>query len=487
MIEGSVVNVKDYGAVGDGATDDTAAIQAAIDTDIPVYIPEGTYLISSGLNLRFESHVTGAGKEKTILKTTVANTDYAIGFYGSLFYEATLKDFGVDAVDSTSMYYGIRIQSAGSQGSGAHIRLENLQVKDVQIGTGIYLYQMTYSEIDDVTIDKCQRGVWATNLYNSTIKNSLISGCKNKAIELFESAGVTISDTVMYSANNFTGATASDMSLLHIDSCSKVRVLNCAFEPQIAEPIVSSLLIDASSTDVVDNFNSVDIMLDRCEFIGVDAAKTQDILISSGSGRTPVKIYADNCMFRNNAGTTDDIVVDDLNCVNIVLTECRREPAFNSSTYNLPIVGGAGAGNVVLNSIAQGAFNVVVKDSSGNACGMHAVSTGFYQKVGNMVTITCAALVNDTTGVTVSDGAVFTGLPYTTHATSSQAQGVGAVRIQRADFDNRYLVARTELNTNEFLIEDQNSDITTYNDPLTITELTAHSSTQVNVSFSYFV
>lgn len=48
MIDGISINVKDYGATGDGVTSDTAAIQAAID-DCPeggsVFFPSGTYYL----------------------------------------------------------------------------------------------------------------------------------------------------------------------------------------------------------------------------------------------------------------------------------------------------------------------------------------------------------------------------------------------------------------------------------------------------------
>ena len=44
-----VVSVKDFGAVGDGETDDTAAIQAALDAAVVVSLPAGTYKITSTL------------------------------------------------------------------------------------------------------------------------------------------------------------------------------------------------------------------------------------------------------------------------------------------------------------------------------------------------------------------------------------------------------------------------------------------------------
>ena len=47
MIEGAPVNVLDYGAVGDGVTNDTAAVQAAVNTGKSIYFPEGVYLVDA--------------------------------------------------------------------------------------------------------------------------------------------------------------------------------------------------------------------------------------------------------------------------------------------------------------------------------------------------------------------------------------------------------------------------------------------------------
>lgn len=46
MIQGAPVNVLDYGAKGDGVTNDTAAIQAAVANGGTIYFPDGTYEIT---------------------------------------------------------------------------------------------------------------------------------------------------------------------------------------------------------------------------------------------------------------------------------------------------------------------------------------------------------------------------------------------------------------------------------------------------------
>jgi len=50
-----VVSVKDFGAVGDGVANDTAAIQAALNTKKNVYLPSGRYLVTSGLSMTSSS------------------------------------------------------------------------------------------------------------------------------------------------------------------------------------------------------------------------------------------------------------------------------------------------------------------------------------------------------------------------------------------------------------------------------------------------
>jgi parallel beta-helix repeat protein len=102
------VSVKDFGAVGDGVTDDTAAIQGAIDAintvgGGAVYFPTGEYKITSTITIYSNMKLYGNGKA-SLLKwgdttagdifsrnsSTIENvTITGLGFDGSINYPAT--------------------------------------------------------------------------------------------------------------------------------------------------------------------------------------------------------------------------------------------------------------------------------------------------------------------------------------------------------------------------------------------------------------
>jgi len=108
------VSVKDFGAVGDGVTNDRAAVQAAIDASLSVFFPAGTYFISPYVTLREGSRITGAGIESTRIIAPRPSAESIGGLYANSGAAGTqlggieLRDFEIDGQVSTLFFSEFR-------------------------------------------------------------------------------------------------------------------------------------------------------------------------------------------------------------------------------------------------------------------------------------------------------------------------------------------------------------------------------------------
>lgn len=96
-----IVCVKDFGAVGNTTTDDTAAIQAAINTGKSVYVPAGTYRLTDALTFNTTGQlIYGDGRSKTTFYVDNIAYSFNLSATGVFVFTSgepgpTLRDLGI--------------------------------------------------------------------------------------------------------------------------------------------------------------------------------------------------------------------------------------------------------------------------------------------------------------------------------------------------------------------------------------------------------
>jgi hypothetical protein len=242
------VSVKDFGAVGDGATDDTAAIQTALTAasaagGAMVYLTAGTYRVTGPLYIYSNTWVCGAGPATTIYTTSLsysASSGHRI-FHLENVDDIQISDMIFDAGSMTGFLGGMRV----IWGDGcSNITVERCKFITPGAATaflGCDNYQILNNHIEIVStyvggavhdgiIDQwdgshdfviqgnhiqCNSiGLWAilvtgmsvgnitgTPVYNFHISNNTVLNCKNAGIWAMGRAGLaynfTISDNIV--------------------------------------------------------------------------------------------------------------------------------------------------------------------------------------------------------------------------------------------------------------------------------------------------
>jgi hypothetical protein len=226
-----IVNVKDFGAVGDGVTDDTAAIQAAVDSNNIIYFPSGTFLITTAIDCSNKSiQIKGINKKTTIIKSITS------GY--------TFVNVGKDSIISSISLIGNVVDgnyvTSGFTGSLQHIRVNDLYVKNIDV---VFLSTepqgwTSFSFFDDVWCE------YSNSFYkygNNYISNHF--GFRNC---VFQHMSVVF-DLVRLEGWSFVSCNFEGISKLFNTDFSRFYIMGCSFTECFFEGVT---IIDESTAPI---------------------------------------------------------------------------------------------------------------------------------------------------------------------------------------------------------------------------------------------
>ena len=298
------VNVKDYGAVGDGVTDDTEKIQDAIDSvgasgGVISLGESGTYLITSSLVIN-NSNITLTGNRNTVLLVDFAG--YAITSTNN--NNLLLKGFSIlgnsqigDVLTGQIGTCGINIVG------GSNIMIDGIKIDKMGTvvlpvsadasdaawgGLGIRLYCSDYDLIN-ITVQNCI----ITNIAGGGYATGDGIYVGNRALT-HETKGIKIKDNYIYN----TGRHSIGVSLLSGSISSNILVQNN--------------LCELSSLSGIDNESGYDVIIESCTFNG------------SGTNTNfydPDTVYGETFGLRGGVATTGNS--DNVKIMKNVFNDCQ--------------------------------------------------------------------------------------------------------------------------------------------------------------------
>lgn len=176
MLE-ETMNVRQFGAKGDGETNDTSSIQSALDNCSNVNVSDGTYMIDAITSVVLNSHNRLTLSENATIK---AIDNSATNYYVLLISNVS------DVIVSGGVIAGDKNTHTGDTGEWGHCigvlnGSSDVVIRDIKLidawGDGIYVNNASNVRTENVHIDNARRNgisiISATNFHstNDTIEN----------------------------------------------------------------------------------------------------------------------------------------------------------------------------------------------------------------------------------------------------------------------------------------------------------------------------
>lgn len=229
------VSVKDdYGARGDGVTDDTAAILAALGSGAKeIYFPAGTYELRQAASVNGGTVIRGAGAAATTIKCRAdiaGDIDFlTLAGGGTTVQAMTIQ--GTSSASGTGLKW-----STGTYTFGGHGKMLDVNVTTLKVGVDITSwYQFS---ITRCRIQSCGKGFNATPLTNGG-DNGYINGVyvtdsyfwNNGTHDVYFSPAVRISNVHFQNTVFDPGATVYQV---YINTGNPIYFTNCYWETSVA-------------------------------------------------------------------------------------------------------------------------------------------------------------------------------------------------------------------------------------------------------------
>lgn len=168
------VNVLDYGAVGDGVTDDSAAFQAAVDTGKPVFVPSLSYIVATPVEIGDNTVIYGQGNGNYQSGPEITPTTAA---FRSATPEAQLTGLlisglcfiGGSIVLDLGLFHAVTLENLSFDGPsvaaisiirGEQMSLSNLTTRAATAGTSVGLLSLC-----DITVSTHDYSGWSGDLF----------------------------------------------------------------------------------------------------------------------------------------------------------------------------------------------------------------------------------------------------------------------------------------------------------------------------------
>jgi hypothetical protein len=283
MFEGSYLNVLDFGATGNGSTDDSSAIQSALNTATnAVYFPSGNYYIA-GATLTVPDNVQIYGNGKNSLIT-------------------------IDASVRPDPYND-HIFIAGSNTIFRDLTIDGDRGDAVQEIRSIFIDNENNVSIDNVTFSNHGVAIWAGYADNIKITNCDFTSDTSK-VHIVTSGTASGFSSNLFIQNNFFGTTVEEAIDVNDKTRSVIIDSNSFFNNHTGSDIDGTEVIDIGGTtpclDLIITNNRVNNNSAADAFVWVKLGSER--VIVSGNTITNLKTSSGSSAVRISNSKNIDVI-----------------------------------------------------------------------------------------------------------------------------------------------------------------------------------